>query len=192
LHVLYTNIKQTIHKEIQMVTSEQRIRQELGRPRTRERMVRTARRLVHEHESEDVAHDAIVQALAASAGFREDAEVATWLYRIAFNAALMGQRSARRRQWRHAQALIDASWGPPPVPESQTILEAVEELHALHAAVARLPSAYREVIERCVFGEQGSDRVAGALGITPSAVRTRFARAREQLRALMETETEGS
>jgi RNA polymerase sigma-70 factor (ECF subfamily) len=171
--------------------SEQRIREELGRERTRERMVRTARRLVHEHESEDVAHDAIVQALSAGAGFRADAQVATWLYRIAFNAALMRQRSARRAQRRNAQARIDAECASPPQPASQTILEAVEELHALHVAVARLPSVYREVIERCVFSEQESDRVAGALGITPSAVRTRFARARERLRALMDSGTHG-
>jgi RNA polymerase sigma-70 factor (ECF subfamily) len=169
-----------------MVTREQRIREALEQRRTRERMVRTARRMVQEHESEDVAHDAIVQALSAGGGFRADAQVATWLYRIAFNAALMRQRSARRREVRHARARQDAAATQPEVRESHTILESVEQLHALHAAVARLPSVYREVIERCVFREQGSDRVAGALGITPSAVRTRFARAREQLRALME------
>jgi RNA polymerase sigma factor (sigma-70 family) len=55
----------------------------------------------------------------------------------------------------------------------------------LRAAVARLPEAYRVVVERCVYQEQTPETVAADLGITPSALRTRITRARDQLRALM-------
>jgi DNA-directed RNA polymerase specialized sigma24 family protein len=63
---------------------------------TRERLVRAANRVLREHESEDAGHDAIVQALEAAGSFRQDAQVTTWLHRIAFTAALMGHRRTKR------------------------------------------------------------------------------------------------
>jgi RNA polymerase sigma-70 factor (ECF subfamily) len=171
-------------------TMQQRVREELGRRQTRERMVRTARRVVGERESEDAAHDAVVQALAAAERFRADAQIGTWLHRIAVNAALMSHRGSTRslrRLWRAQQEAVDARWLGHGEPEESpaVTLEGAEARRRVRTAVARLPLGYREVIELCVYHEQAPGHVSDALGITASAVRTRFTRAQDRLRTLL-------
>jgi RNA polymerase sigma-70 factor (ECF subfamily) len=170
-------------------TTRDDIRRAVGKRGTRENLVRTAKRVLSENESEDAAHDAIVQALRAAGTFREDAQVGTWLYRIAFNAALMEHRRSRR-----ARQVLSKVGGVGAVDQwvSQTsrrsvasLVEDGETRWRLRDAVARLPTVYREVIERCVYDEEDADRVAGELGISRSAVRTRISRARDKLRELI-------
>jgi RNA polymerase sigma-70 factor (ECF subfamily) len=135
-----------------------------------------------------VAHDAIVQALSHAEQFREDAQARTWLYKIAFNTALMRQRSSRRAASNQVRARTEVG-GSALADEEQSAascMEAAEAYRGLRVAVTRLPGPYREVIERCVLAEQRSELVAGALGITPSAVRTRVVRARARLREMLE------
>ena len=167
-----------------------RVRQELERAQTRERMVRTARRVIGERESEDAAHDAVVQALAAAERFRDDAQVGTWLHRIAVNAALMNHRQTSRAGQRLSRAqreAVDARWlgHGEPGESAAAALEDDEIRRILRNAVAQLPDTYREVIERCIYQEQGPIPVSRALGITPSAVRTRVSRAQDRLRQLV-------
>jgi RNA polymerase sigma-70 factor (ECF subfamily) len=170
--------------------TQRNVREELGRRNTRERMVRTARRVVGDRESEDAAHDAVVQALAAAARFRAEAQVGTWLHRIAFNAALMSHRSSTRITQRLSRArheAVAARWlGQGAAEETAaSALEEDERRRLLRQAVARLPETYREVIQLCVYDEQDPAHASHALGITPSAVRTRFSRAQHRLRALV-------
>lgn len=170
---------------------QSRVTAEISQNVTRTRMVRTARRVLAEEEAEDAAHDAVVQALVSAQSFRADAQVGTWLYRIAFNAALMKQRSARRRKKRldrFQHMTVDAAWlGAEPVPSAPRVIEENEARARLRQAVHQLPDSYRAVIERCVYGEEDAEKVAADLGLTPSALRTRFARARTHLKHLITT-----
>jgi RNA polymerase sigma-70 factor (ECF subfamily) len=168
----------------------ERVRAELGHAQTRERLVRTARRVLGEPESEDAAHDAVVQALAAAERFRDDAQVGTWLHRIAFNAALMSYRKRTRSGSRLSRAqreAVDARWLGHGEPEetAAAALEGDEIRRILRNAVAQLPETYREVIELCVYDEKQPGPVSQVLGITASAVRTRVSRAQDRLRKLM-------
>jgi RNA polymerase sigma-70 factor, ECF subfamily len=168
--------------------ADTRVKSEISQSTTRTRLVRTARHILSEEEAEDAAHDAVVQALVSAHGFRADAQVGTWLYRIAFNAALMKQRSARRRQKRLSRLQHTdpaAAWLGEARLSAPGALEERETRERLRRAVHRLPDAYRAVIERCVYAEERAELVAADLGLTPSALRTRFARARTQLKALM-------
>lgn len=169
-----------------------RVRAGMTRPETRRRLVHTARRVLPPDDCEDAAHDAVVQALAHADQFREDAELSTWLHRITFNSALIRQRSTLRARRRLERAAL-AEQPIESVPGMGTSftaavgreLEERELRGQLRAAVARLPEVYREVVERCVYEEESADRVAADLGLTPSALRTRFTRARERLRELI-------
>jgi RNA polymerase sigma-70 factor (ECF subfamily) len=118
--------------------------------------------------------------------FRADAQVGTWLYRIAFNAALVRRRCAHRSNQRllRVQHESGISVGATVMSGGRDV-EDNELRQQLRAAVARLPEAYRIVVERCVYQEQAPEAVAADLGITPSALRTRITRARDQLRVLM-------
>jgi RNA polymerase sigma-70 factor (ECF subfamily) len=166
--------------------NENPVRAEVANDQTRRQMVRTARRVLSAEESEDAAHDAVVQALVHAHDFRADAQVGTWLYRIAFNAALVRRRCAHRSDQRLLRVQREAGTGFVGATTSDgREVEENEQRQQLRAAVAQLPEAYRTVVERCVYEEQTPDAVAADLGITPSALRTRITRARDQLRALM-------
>jgi RNA polymerase sigma-70 factor (ECF subfamily) len=168
---------------------QKRISTVLESPVARDRLVRVASRVLHgSGESEDAAHDAVVQALRAADSFRDQAQVSTWLHRVAVNAALMRlrrrTRAARRvtgaedRELDQAAALSeDAN-----VPSPGALYEAKQEAARVRAAVDALPALYRDVIRLVVFEEAPLDEAARALGLTPSAVRTRIGRARAQLR----------
>jgi RNA polymerase sigma-70 factor, ECF subfamily len=168
----------------------EKVRAAMAEDRIRVQLVRTAGRVLPGHESEDAAHDAVVQALAHADQFRDDAQVATWLHRIVINAALVRQRSAVRAARRLVRAQRETGAAPGmAVPSRQAnVAREVEdgELRAqLRAAVSQLPEVYRTVVERCVYEEQAADRVARELGITSSALRTRIMRARERLRVMV-------
>src|SRR5690349_1360870 len=81
--------------------SENAVRQELEHPAVRDRLVRVAGNILRDRrEAEDAAHDAVLQALRAAGRFRAEAEVSTWLHRVAINAALMASRSRKRSSMR--------------------------------------------------------------------------------------------
>ena len=166
---------------------------ELEHPELRKRLVRIAGRVLRcEQDAEDAAHDAVVQALVAAERFRNDAQVSTWIHRIAVNASLMALRKNQRAN-RHLGALGAAGVAGLPVDwalgghGSSVESNAVEaESHQqVREAVELLPADYKIVIERCVYGEATAEEAARLLDLTPSAVRTRVGRARKRLRDLL-------
>ncbi len=168
---------------------QQKIANALGSRTCRERLVKVTTRLMGvTGESEDAAHDAVVQALGTNAAFRDQAQVSTWLHRVAVNAALMRLRKRTRLQRRVVEKQDDAlerALAESPVegtPTPSALVEAKEEAARVRAAVEALPPLYRDVIHLLVFEEAPLDEAARALGLTPSAVRTRMGRARAQLR----------
>jgi RNA polymerase sigma-70 factor (ECF subfamily) len=165
---------------------------ELTRPAARQRLLQLARSILHEDsDAEDAVHDAVVQALRASAGFREEARASTWLHRVTVNASLMTIRKRNREQLRApARPANDSDDGPlvelarhrDDNPGPAALLEAREENLRLRRAVAALPALYEEVVRLCLIDELPLPDAARALGISASAVRTRICRARGFLR----------
>ena len=161
---------------------------ELSSQQSRERLVHVALSILRDGtEAEDAAHDAVEQALRGSGSFRAKSLVSTWLHRVAVNAALM--RARRRRRATERVAANDQSGQGDAVtllsdssPTPAARLEDREDRYRLHAAVAQLPRAYRDVVQLCVFEELALPDAARSLGITSQAARTRMCRARAQLR----------
>ncbi len=172
-------------------TNKNPISNELSNLKSRERLVHVALSILRDGtEAEDAAHDAVVQALRGSESFRADSLVSTWLHRVVVNAALMRARRRRRASERIAANdqtnqgerpdLVSLLADPCPTPETQ--LQDQDERLRLHAAVAKLPQPYRDVVQLCVFEELELSDAARSLGITNQAARTRMCRARAQLR----------
>lgn len=162
---------------------------ELGNPELRKRLVRIAGRVLRSDEdAEDAAHDAVVQALVAAGRFRADAQVTTWMHRIAVNASLMALRKSQRSS-RHMGALSAAgkaglavTWAVGGEAESaESAVTSADSRMRVRQAVDMLPVDYRSVIEHCVYEEESAEQAAQALQLTPSAVRTRVGRARRRL-----------
>jgi RNA polymerase sigma-70 factor (ECF subfamily) len=158
-------------------------------PSVRERLLRVARAILRDElDAEDAVHDAFVLALRGADGFRGEAQASTWLHRVTVNAALGHKR--KRQRFRKGTGDPGRGEGEPAPLEAQAdprlvanvLLEAAEETKRLRAALAELPAAYGEAVQLCVFDELPLPAAARALGIKPSAVRTRIWRAREHLR----------
>lgn len=176
-----------------MAKNKNRVVEELGNPELRKRLVRIAGRVLRsEEDSEDAAHDAVVQALVAAERFRSDAQVTTWMHRITVNASLMALRKSQRAN-KHLGALGAAGVAGLPVDWAlggeNTSVEAqvasVDSRVRVRQAVEQLPKDYRSVIEHCVYEEETAEEAARALHLTPSAVRTRVGRARKRLHDLL-------
>jgi RNA polymerase sigma-70 factor, ECF subfamily len=159
----------------------------MRRREERTKLIRAAARIAPE-DAEDALHDGLVQALANADSFREEARTSTWLYRVVVNAALMRRRKARRAAHYTEAATrcaADAPWATggerQEPPDSQ--ISRREEVDRVRAAVRALPDAYRAAVEDWLLAERDPAEAANDLGITRSCLRTRVARARQQLAA---------
>ncbi len=123
---------------------------------------------------EEATQDVFVQAWRRLPRFRGDAQVFTWLYRIAVNEALM-----RRRRRRADVQELDERVAAPADPEPGLRDLLVREL-------AALPFENRAaVVLRDVEG-LSNEEVAEALSISLAAAKSRIHRGRMQLRAALD------
>ena len=122
---------------------------------------------------EEATQDVFVQAWRNLGRFRGEAQLFTWLYRIAVNEALM-----RRRRRRPDVEELDERLAAAPDPEPGVRDLLVRELTAL-------PFEYRAaVVLRDVEGLTNAE-VAEALGISLAAAKARIHRGRMQIRAAL-------
>ena len=141
-------------------------------------------------DAEDQAQIAFLKAYRQLDQYQGEAEFATWLSRIVANQCLMLMRVQRRTRFLYldeaspdikALPIQLAAAGPDPEGEL-----AVEQLMAaLRIEIQRIPKLLRMVmLLRDVQGLPMID-VAGQLGITVSAAKSRLVRARAELRLRM-------
>lgn len=133
-------------------------------------------------DARDVVQEAFVQAFVNLEGFHRTSRFYTWLYRIAFNAAITLRR--RTRPGLSIDAQRDQYGGEPidsgPAPGDG--LEQQERVGLVRSAIAALTEEYRTVlvlreIEGCDY-----ERIAEILEIPIGTVRSRLHRARLQLK----------
>lgn len=144
-------------------------------------------------EARDRTQETFLQAFRSIAGFRGDADLKTWLYRIAIN-----QARNRRRWWRrrrrdetvsldsavtdHEQTTIGAQLQDEngETPEDSTLRHEREQL--LLRALAALNRDAREVVVLRDIEGLSYEEVALALNIGTGTVKSRLSRARTELR----------
>jgi RNA polymerase sigma-70 factor (ECF subfamily) len=155
------------------------------------RLFRAARSILHDDaEAEDVVQEAYFRAFTHLAGFRGEAQLSTWLTRIAVNEAL---GRLRRRRLTVGLKDIDAinDQGEARViylpsarqdgdPEAAAARAEVRRM--LERAVDELPSSFRTVFVLRDIEEMSIEETAAHLGLRPETVKTRLHRARRLLR----------
>jgi RNA polymerase sigma-70 factor (ECF subfamily) len=161
------------------------------------RVQRLVRRLLgNEADAEDATQEVFVHVLERLPTFRGECAFPTWLYRVALNTALAYRRRRAIRETcplpegladvvqttRHGGRRHHEATGP--VRE----LLRHEAQQRVDAAIASLPPAYREVVERADLEERPCEDVARELGLSLAAVRNRLRRARGLLRARLRVE----
>ena len=140
-------------------------------------------------DAEDASQQAFLKALAHIGQFRGGSQFSTWLTRIAMNEALMVRR---KRRYEHARFTHDVDFGTDAAPE--TSVRAAEALHpeavfarnenqrVLREAIESLRVTLRMSVYELGLEEHKCQEAAGMLHLTQAALKTRFMRARFELR----------
>jgi len=151
--------------------------------RYRAPVVRLAYRLTHDaDEAKDIAQDAFFRAYRRLGEFRPDRPFARWLFVIARNASL---DAIRRRRRAAVLAASEEKSVPVQVGPEEAALRNDEALR-VHAALAALPSKYRDVLELYYLSGLRYREIALALDIPLGTVKTYISRAKRRLRSELE------
>jgi RNA polymerase sigma-70 factor, ECF subfamily len=161
------------------------------------KLTRCIRRILGDRaDAEDVLQETLLSAFTHLHSFEGRSSVSTWLMRIAINAAFSTVRGKRRTivpiddagedsQAGEAWVLRDGA----PDPECQLIRKQQETLFA--EWVHSLPRQLGIVVELRTKGECSVKEIAGQLGISESAVKSRLWRAQNLLRGHSQTRRHG-
>jgi RNA polymerase sigma-70 factor, ECF subfamily len=132
--------------------------------------------------ADDVAQEAFVKALAALDRFDETQSFAPWLKRIAINAAVDSLRQNRRLGVLRDEESGFHAWALGESAEDDLRRWAVAD------AVAALGAGKRVVVVLHYWLDLPLEEIAGVLGLPIGTVASRLARAKEELRAVLEEE----
>jgi RNA polymerase sigma-70 factor (ECF subfamily) len=142
-------------------------------------------------EARDLTQETFLSALKAIKSFRGDAELKTWLFRIALNHSRNRFRWWKRRK-RNETVSLDKPVGEGTATVSDTIADdgdspeqvvlRLERRDRLMTALAALPEIFRETIVLCDIEGLGYEETARSLNINLGTVKSRLARGRELLR----------
>jgi RNA polymerase sigma-70 factor (ECF subfamily) len=150
---------------------------------------RLALRLMGDPEdAEEVVQETFLSAFQGIDRFDGRSSLRTWLYRIAYNAAMMRLRRPGPETVSVEEAEEPEEGGPVPqalvawrdLPED--VLEDVEVRKELERAIRDLPEKLRAVFVMRELEEVSTKEAASALGISEDTVKTRLHRARLMLR----------
>jgi RNA polymerase sigma-70 factor, ECF subfamily len=159
--------------------------------------------------AEEVVQDTWLAVLHGLDGFRGEASLRTWIFRILVNRARSSGVRERRmipfsasvRPEQGAAAAVDPDrflpvghrwaghWASPPTPwdeRPETWTDAVETFEVVHTALAGLPDQQRAVVELRDIQGWPSEEVCYALDVSRANQRVLLHRGRSQLRAALE------
>lgn len=107
------------------------------------------------------------------------AAVSTWIYTIARNRRIDLIRKQRRPEPE------DLPWGPQAEPDQADALALQQETSKLAIALASLPDAQRQLVERAYFGELTHSQIAAETGLPLGTIKSRLRLALDRLRHAM-------
>jgi RNA polymerase sigma-70 factor (ECF subfamily) len=142
-------------------------------------------------EAADLTQETFLRALKAVGRFRGDADLKTWLYRIAINESRNRFRWWKRRR-RDSTVSLDQNLGSTESVYQDVIADTSanpeetalrrERERILQRALSELPAIYREPI--VLFDIEGFsyDEICRALNLNPGTLKSRLARGRQELK----------
>jgi len=139
-------------------------------------------------DGDDLFHEALLRALIKLDHLRDEAAFKPWLFRIVIS---VHRKRCRRAFWkRFVQTSTPAPDSDPATSGDYRVADwspdAAEAARRARDALASLAPAYREAIVLFEIEGWQVDELATLYGVSASAVKSRLARGRMQLRALYE------
>ncbi len=142
-------------------------------------------------EAGDLTQETFVCVFKAIKKFRGEADLKTWLFRIAINQSRNRFRWWKRRR-REKTVSLDAPFGESETPIHETMsgnfanpeekILRREREQFLSRALRDLPEVFREAVVLCDIEGLSYEEIASALEINIGTVKSRIARGREELR----------
>jgi len=152
-------------------------------------------RMVGAQDAEDLTQVTFAKAAQALPTFRGDADVSTWLHRIAVNVALDWLRSRTAHEAKMnvpldgpstenfanaTSAIVDRALSP----EQKLTHKDVHD--CIRSEIAKLPDRYREALTLSFLAQLNDEEIADALGITLGSAKVRLHRARQEFKKIIE------
>jgi RNA polymerase sigma-70 factor, ECF subfamily len=134
-------------------------------------------------EVDDLFQEIMTNVWNSLPNFRGEANLSTWVYRIAVNTALI-----HRRRRRPSEELPDV---PDPRVSTERDLERQERLEALHSAIAQLADQERLIVSLLLEGLSYKE-IADVTGITVNYVGVKISRIKQALEQLMTEVSHGT
>lgn len=137
-------------------------------------------------DAEDLAQESFVRVYRHLSRLRPEAQFSTVLFGVARNVTLNFIRDSARRGRGRTRSLTRQDETQEPViererrPDRESRLREIEA--AIEAALDRLPPKFREIIVLREFNHLDYDAIAKVVRCRKGTVKSRLARAREQLR----------
>jgi RNA polymerase sigma-70 factor, ECF subfamily len=145
--------------------------------RFKRRVYALAVRIVGPVDAEEVAQEAFIRIFRGLTKFRGDAALATWIYRLAVNAAL-SHVTRRPRHEGDEEALAKL-----PAPEVSDTDPSLSQ--RLERALAHLPAGYRAVLVLHDIHGMNHEEVAEILGCQVGTSKSQLHKARARMRELL-------
>ena len=127
----------------------------------------------------DLVQEVFFRVLKYRHTFRDEADFAPWLYRLARNACIDHLRKGGRE--RAVEPEVEEA-RPDPAPLASDELERREELGRLRSALGLLPADKRELLLLARSESLSYQQIAGMLGCSVGALKVRVHRALHMLR----------
>lgn len=168
-----------------MVASDDRLRTNecrIGSQEAFENLVREHQRMIHSlcyrltgsmEDADDLAQDTFLQAYQNLAGFRSEAKISSWLYRIAVNRCLNWRKHVQQQNRAHQE------WSQL---EPETPHEIARYAGQVQEALMRLPAKQRAAIVLTTYDGLTHAEAAHALGCSETTVSWRLFAARAKLK----------
>ena len=142
--------------------------------------------LRHEAEAEDTVQEAFILALTKLDSFRGKSGFYTWLFRIAYNAAISRIRKRKPTTSLENPATESQLQLPSDLPAPEAGLVQRERAAQLMQALGQLSEEHRHILVLREMEEMDYSAISDVLGLPVGTVRSRLHRARMQLKELLE------
>ncbi len=131
-------------------------------------------------DAEDVTHKVLLKVLFKLDTLRSPEAFPAWLFRVARTRCLADQRQSPNRDALREQAGVHLQPSATADPEQR-----LGETSRVHAAMAALPEAQRQLILLKQLGELSYREIAGLLGVAEGTIKSRLHAATQAFRRLL-------
>ncbi|HUX59165.1 MAG TPA: sigma-70 family RNA polymerase sigma factor [Bacteroidales bacterium] len=160
-----------------------------------DKVIRTGKGFVHsDDDAEDIAQEVFIEVYQSISKFRGDAELSTWIYRIAVNKSLNFIRSASRRKILSFFEFPDSgktslanSLAASPDFNPDDDLRRSEQAEAVKKAIDTLPSNQKTAFVLSKYDDLSYQEIAAVMSSSVSSVESLIFRAKQNLQKKLYT-----